>query len=98
MLSRLLAVLGDPADVRSIAAIVAGVLITVLDPAHSALVTAVVDGVAGLIVAVDTLTVPARAAGRATPSAPSASTSGVVTPASASGVVTPAPASGVTTT
>lgn len=58
MLSKILAFLGDPADVRSVAAIVAGVLITVLNPAHSALVTAVVDGVAGLVVSIDTLTAP----------------------------------------
>ena len=56
MLSKILAFLGDPADVRSVAAIVAGVLITILNPAHSALVTAVVDGVAGLVVTIDVAT------------------------------------------
>ena len=52
MLSKLLHVLGDPADVRSIGAAVAGVLVTILG--HSTVVIGVVDGVAGLIIAVDT--------------------------------------------
>lgn len=54
MLSKLLAYLGNPTDVRSFAAIVLGILVTVVGH-QSALVTAVVDGVAGLIVSVDTL-------------------------------------------
>ena len=53
MLTSFLNALGTATDVRSIAAIVLGVLTTVL--AHeSVIVTAVVDGVAGLIVLVDT--------------------------------------------
>lgn len=54
MLSKLLAYLGDPTDVRSLAAIILGILVTVVGH-QSQLVTAVVDGVAGLIVSVDTL-------------------------------------------
>ncbi|MDA8311021.1 MAG: hypothetical protein M0Z46_10505 [Actinomycetota bacterium] len=53
MLSKILEVLGTATDVRSLAAIVLGVLTTVVGH-QSVIVTAVVDGVAGLIVLVDT--------------------------------------------
>ncbi len=53
MLTSLLNALGTATDVRSIAAIVLGVLTTVLGH-DSVIVTAVVDGIAGLIVLVDT--------------------------------------------
>lgn len=52
MLTKLIEALGDPADVRSVAAIVAGVLVTIFG--HSAQVASVVDASAGLIVAIDT--------------------------------------------
>lgn len=54
MLSKLLAYLGNPTDVRSLAAIILGILVTVVGH-QSSLVTAVVDGVSGLVVSVDTL-------------------------------------------
>ena len=79
MLSKILAFLGDPADVRSVAAVIAGALITVLSPAHSALVTAVVDGVAGLVVAVDVATAGRRSG--ATTAAPAATHQAGVTTA-----------------
>ena len=53
MLSKILEVLGTATDVRSLAAIVLGVLTTVVGH-QSVIVTAVVDGIAGLIVLVDT--------------------------------------------
>ena len=53
MLSQVLGILGTATDVRSIAAIVLGVLTTVLGH-NSVVVTGVVDGMAGLIVLVDT--------------------------------------------
>ena len=52
MIKRLIAFVEDTSSIRSAAAIVAGVLVTVLG--HSTIVTAVVDGVAGLVVVVDT--------------------------------------------
>lgn len=55
MLTQFLKSLGDPADVRSIAAIVAGVLVTVFHPANSANVVTAVDAGAALVVAIDTL-------------------------------------------
>lgn len=53
MLTKLFEVLGTATDVRSAAAIVLGILTTVLGH-NSVIVKAVVDGVAGLIVLVDT--------------------------------------------
>ena len=53
MLSKLIEILGTGTDVRSVAAIVLGVLTTVIGH-NSVIVKAVVDGVAGLIVLVDT--------------------------------------------
>ena len=53
MLTKLFEVLGTATDVRSAAAIVLGILTTVLGH-NSVIVTAVVDGIAGLIVLVDT--------------------------------------------
>lgn len=53
MLSQFLSFLGTATDVRSVAAIVLGVLTTVVGH-NSVVVKAVVDGVAGLIVLVDT--------------------------------------------
>jgi hypothetical protein len=53
MLSQLLGFLGTSTDVRSVAAIVLGVLTTVVGH-NSTIVKSVVDGVAGLIVLVDT--------------------------------------------
>ena len=53
MFTKILDVLGTATDVRSLAAIVLGVLTTVVGH-QSVIVTAVVDGVAGLIVLVDT--------------------------------------------
>ncbi|MHB1475647.1 MAG: hypothetical protein ACYCV4_18895 [Dermatophilaceae bacterium] len=54
MLSKLLAALGNANDVRSFAAVVAAVLTTIFNPAHSTVVTSIVDGLAGGIVMVDT--------------------------------------------
>ena len=53
MLSKLIEILGTGTDVRSVAAIVLGVLTTVIGH-NSVIVKSVVDGVAGLIVLVDT--------------------------------------------
>ena len=53
MLSQFLNLLGTGTDVRSVAAIVLGVLTTVIGH-NSVIVKAVVDGVAGIIVLVDT--------------------------------------------
>ena len=53
MLTQLLNLIGTATDVRSIAAIVLGVLTTVVGH-NSVIVKSVVDGVAGLIVLVDT--------------------------------------------
>ncbi len=53
MLSQFLSFLGTATDVRSVAAIVLGVLTTVVGH-NSVVVKSVVDGVAGLIVLVDT--------------------------------------------
>ncbi|MGH9071886.1 MAG: hypothetical protein ACRDX8_12145 [Acidimicrobiales bacterium] len=52
MLSRILACIATPADIRSAAAIACSVLATVLGP-HGAMFVPVVDGVAGLVVALD---------------------------------------------
>lgn len=65
MLSRILDFLADPNDVRSAAAIAAGVLTTVFHPGNSAAVTAVVDALAGVIVAIDTYFVHRQAAPKA---------------------------------
>ena len=56
MLTQLLNFIGTATDVRSIAAIVLGVLTTVVGH-NSVIVKAVVDGVAGIIVLVDTFQV-----------------------------------------
>ncbi len=53
MLTQFLNMVGTATDVRSVAAIVLGVLTTVVGH-NSVIVKAVVDGVAGLIVLVDT--------------------------------------------
>ncbi|MDA8316509.1 MAG: hypothetical protein M0010_15270 [Actinomycetota bacterium] len=53
MLTKLLDALGTATDVRTVAAVVIGVLVTVL-PAHlSVVVKSVVDGLAGVVVVVD---------------------------------------------
>ena len=54
MFSRFLELLGTATDVRSLAAVVLGVLLTVLGH-QSVIVTSVVDGLAGVIVLVDTV-------------------------------------------
>jgi hypothetical protein len=69
MISQLFAFLGNPADVRSAAAIVLGVLTTVLHPGNSTSVTIVVDAVAGLIVAIDVAFLHKRAAASSPPAA-----------------------------
>ncbi|MDA8312831.1 MAG: hypothetical protein M0Z46_19910 [Actinomycetota bacterium] len=77
MLTQFLNMIGTATDVRSVAAIVLGVLTTVLGH-NSVVVKAVVDGVAGLIVLVDTYeshktkqaAVAAAAAAHATAAAP----------------------------
>jgi hypothetical protein len=85
VLSQFLAILGTGTDVRSIAAIVLGVLTTVLGH-NSVIVESVVDGLAGLIVLVDSyqvhktkqLTITAKAAAVAPrpPAAPATTTAG----------------------
>lgn len=53
MIARLLAIIGNPTEVRTICAVVLGALITVLAPHDYVVVKAVVDGLVGVIVAVD---------------------------------------------
>lgn len=60
MLSTILDYLGDPADIRSGAAIVLAVLTTIFGNHLGANVVPVVDGIAGLIVAIDTAMVTRR--------------------------------------
>jgi hypothetical protein len=84
MLTKLLDALGTATDVRTVAAVVIGVLVTVL-PAHlSVIVKSVVDGVAGVVVVVDQVQLhkakrEAAAHKASSPSTPAASgTSGTV--------------------
>ncbi len=69
MISAILKILGDPADVRAIVAVVAGVLVTIFHGAGGSTVVAIVDGVAGIIIAVDVALIRQKGT---TPTPPSA--------------------------
>lgn len=70
MLSKILSYLANPTDVRSIAAFVAGALVTIFHPGNSAVITGVVDAFAGLIIALDTVFLHSRAAAKEAKPAP----------------------------